>query len=232
MSSILDLGFIFFCVLILGCILSRKYLRIFFISVTVIYYLIASGVIANLLLKPLPFYSTNISQCSDTKGIILLGGGISKTADSLEPSLSAYDRIMKTSEVYHKYHLPIIISGGITNGVTQSEASVYARSLEQLGVNKSDITLEEKSINTYQNAKFVKLIIGDNKNKYCLITDSVHLVRSKMYFENFNVYIVGLASSEISPDMKLMPKAYNIYVTQRILNEYFGIVKAYLQTGF
>ncbi len=139
---------------------------------------------------------------------------------------------MKAAEVYHKYNLPIIISGGITKGFTHSEASVYATSLEQLGVNESDITLEDKSKNTYQNAKFVKNIICDNSNKYCLITDSVHLIRSEIYFDNFNIDTVGLASSELSPYMKLVPRAYNIYITQRILHEYFGIVKAYLQTHF
>ncbi|MEY8701864.1 YdcF family protein, partial [Francisella philomiragia] len=53
MSSLLDIGFLFFIILIIICIFSKGYLRYFVIIVTAIYYLVGSGVIGNILATPI-----------------------------------------------------------------------------------------------------------------------------------------------------------------------------------
>lgn len=220
MSSLLDIGFLFFIALVLGCLFSKKYTRIFLLVITVIYYMVASGLAGNFLARYITTSSTNINKCIDTKGIILLGGGASKTLKGLEPGQSAYDRILKTAEVYNSHHQKIIISGGISKKNKISEAKVYAEELYKLGVPKKDIFLNEKSKNTYQNAEFVRNMLVKSTDQYCLVTDGLHLKRSKLYFDSFDIQTIPLASSLPSTEVRILPNTYNIYVTQRMLHEY------------
>ena len=195
-------------------------------------YLIGNGIVGYFLAKSISTTSTNIENCIDTKGIILLGAGTSNTLDGLEPGQAAYDRILKTDEAYHAHHQQVIISGGFTEDHKLSEAYIYAKELHRLGITKKDLILDEQSKNTYQNAEFVKNILDKSGGEYCLITDGLHLKRSTLYFNSFGIKTVPLASSLPSTSIKILPNAYNIYITQRILHEYLGLIKAILQTHF
>ncbi|AJI52739.1 YdcF family protein [Francisella philomiragia] len=228
MTSLLDIGFLFFIILIIVCVFSKNYLRYFVIIITIIYYLVGSGVIGNILAKPLRLESTDIKQCANTKAIILLGAGINNAFNKLEPSISAYDRILKTAEVYNQYPQDIIISGGYTSDYKLSEAEVYADILYKLGIPKSKIRLEKQSKNTYENARFTKQILNDKNAKYCLITGGIHYQRAKLIFDSFNINTINIASSKVTPEISFLPNAYNFYITQTIIHEYLGIVKFYL----
>ena len=206
MSNLLDIGFLFFVALALGCLFSRKYLRMFLVTVTAIYYLIGSGIIGSFLAKQITITSTSIENCIDTKGIILLGAGASQTLDGLAPGQAAYDRILKAAEAYQTHDQKIIISGGFTEGHKLSEAYIYAQELYKLGIPKKDIVLDEKSKNTYQNAEFVKNILDKSDDKYCLVTDGLHLKRSQLYFDSFGIKTVPLASSLPSTDIRILPQ--------------------------
>lgn len=230
MSQLLDISSILFFILLILCLYCIKNLRLFVILITVIYYLIGCGAIGKLLTIN-NTYSTNTDSCENTSAIVLLGAGVN-TSKTLEPGLAAYDRILKTAEVYYKSPQKIIISGGYTNTKSkdESEAQIYSKELLALGIKKEDLILEEKSKNTYQNAKFVKNIILNNTKQVCLITDALHLRRSKIYFDSFGISSTALASSKPSTDLKLLPSSYNIYTTQRIIHEYLGLIKAYIQS--
>ncbi|AIT10253.1 hypothetical protein LO80_01240 [Candidatus Francisella endociliophora] len=228
MSNLLDIGCLFFIALIIGCFLSKGYLRYFLISLTVIYYLIGSGILGNLLAKPLKSEVSDIKACANTNGIILLGAGLNNAYGELEPSLGAYDRIVKAVEVYNRHPQKIIVTGGIPSGETISEAEVYAKELQNLGVPKTDIILETKSKNTYQNAQFTKELLKNSNGTYCLVTGGIHYRRAKIFFDKFDINTISLASSKLTTGIKVLPNAYNFYITQRIIHEYFGIVRSYL----
>lgn len=223
MSSYLDIGFIFFVILIFICIITRKwYWKTFVIMVTLIYYLLGSGVIGNMLSKRIDYPSTDIHICADTKATILLGAGTLSTANGLEPTVSAYDRILKSAQVYENYGTPIIISGGVTLKGTASEAEVYAHQLRDLGIPSSKMILEQQSMNTRQNAEYTQALLGDLDAKYCLVSDGAHLERAQQYFERYHVKTVPLASSTPMIQLRWRPNAYNLYMTQRMLHEWFG----------
>lgn len=228
MSNLLDIGCLFFLALLIVCILSKGYLRYFIIILTVFYYLIGSGVLGNILARPLKSETSNIQACANTDGIILLGAGLNNAYGQLEPSLGAYDRILKAVEVYNKYPQKIIVTGGVPTGETISEAEVYAKKLENSGVPKTDIILEKRSKNTYQNAQFTRKLLDNKSGTYCLITGGIHYRRAKIIFDKLDISTISLASSKLTTNTKILPSAYNFYITQRIIHEYFGIVKAYL----
>lgn len=228
MSDLLDIGCLLFILLLILCWCCKGKTKLFAIIITIAYYLIRSGILGKLITVDNQ-YSTNIDACTNTSAVVLLGAG-TITDKIQEPSLTAYDRILKASEVYENYPQKIIVSGGYTSTDDKSEAQIYAKELLLLGVNKNDLILENNSTDTYQKAEFVKKIINKNTKPLCLITDSLHLQRSKVYFDNANINTVALASSTPSINLKFLPSSYNIYTTQRAAHEYFGILKAYIQT--
>ncbi|OEZ33377.1 hypothetical protein AS144_04265 [Francisella endosymbiont of Amblyomma maculatum] len=147
----------------------------------------------------------------------------------LEPALSAYDRILKVAEVHNKYPQQIIISGGSPFGEKISEAEIYATVLYKLGILKK-IILEKNSKNTYQNAEFIKKILANDKNTYCLVTGGIHCKRAKIIFDKFTINMISIASSKFVPNIKILPDAYNFYITQNIIHEYLGIIRIYLSS--
>lgn len=227
MSGLLDIGCLFLFVLIIACIFSKDYLRYFLIVITISYYIIGSGILGNILARPLKSETSNVVACANTSGIILLGAGLNEAFGRLEPSIGAYDRIVKAVEVYNKYPQKIIISGGVPVGKKLSEAEVYSEKLQKLGIPEKDILLEKKSKNTYQNARFTKQLIGNNNDTYCLVTGGAHYKRAKIIFDKFDLKTISLASSKLIPPIRILPSAYNFYITQRIIHEYFGIIKTY-----
>ncbi|QIW10209.1 YdcF family protein [Francisella sp. LA112445] len=227
MSHLLDIGCLFLIALIICVICSKGYLRYFLIALTIIYYLIGSGIIGYFLAKPLQSETSDIKACAKTNGIILLGAGLNDAFGQIEPSLGAYDRILKAAEVYNRYPQKVIVTGGVPSGEKISEAEIYAKELQKLGVPDSKILLEKKSKNTYQNAKYTKELLEKDKT-YCLVTGGIHYKRAKILFDKFNINTISLASSKLVPDLKILPSAYNFYITQRIVHEYLGIVEAYL----
>ncbi|MFV9924768.1 MAG: YdcF family protein [Francisella endosymbiont of Hyalomma scupense] len=230
MSSLLDIGCLFLIALIIACIFSKGYLRYFIVALTVIYYLIGNGILGTILALPLKSESTDIKACANTKGIILLGAGINQAFGELGPALSAYDRIFKVAELYNKYPQQIIISGGAPFDEKLSEAQIYATVLYKLGIPKSKIILEKNSKNTYQNALFIKKILANDKNIYCLVTGGIHYKRAKIIFDKFAINTISIASSKFVPNIKILPDAYNFYVTQNIIHEYLGIIRIYLSS--
>ncbi|WP_150468184.1 YdcF family protein [Francisella sp. SYW-9] len=225
MSNLLDIGCLFLIALIICCICSKGYLRYFLVALTIIYYLIGSGIIGYFLAKPIQSETSDIKACAKTNGIILLGAGLNNAFGQIEPSLGAYDRILKTAEIYNKYPQKIIVTGGVPGGENVSEAEIYTKELQKLGVPDSKIELEKRAKNTYQNAKFTKKLLENDKT-YCLVTGGIHYKRSKILFDKFNINTISVASSKLVPDIKILPNAYNFYITQRIIHEYLGIVKA------
>lgn len=228
MSSLLDIGCLFFLILVICCIAANGYIRYFLILITAIYYLTGSGMLGYVLAKPLLTENTDIKLCQNTSGIILLGSGLNNAFGNIEPGIGAYERIIKTAQIYHMYPQKIIISGGQTSALNISEAQVYAEQLYKLGIPKSAMLLEDKSKNTYQNAKFTKELINNDSGTYCLVTGGIHYTRAKILFNKFDINTISIASSKLLPQVEILPSAYNFYMTQQIIHEYLGVVRAYL----
>ena len=79
--------------------------------------------------------------------------------------------------------LPIILSGGQVFPDSGNEARIAKRMLISLGVNPNDIYIEDKSLNTEQNAKFTAILLKKHHfKKPILITSAFHMVRAVQHF--------------------------------------------------
>lgn len=176
-------------------------------------------------------------ELSKGEAYILLGGGIiTTTVEGNIPGVLATTRILKTAEYYRKYPKKIYISGGTPLQNQESESSVYARELKELGVKEEDIIIEESSKNTNENALLIKeKLEQDGVKNVVLITSATHMKRSMFIFQKkldgVNIYPAPcnfLASQEKENNFYYIPKYYNflkfqLWLWETVGNTYYKI---------
>lgn len=114
---------------------------------------------------------------------LVLGAGL---VDD-KPTTTLKLRLDKCVEVSKKNKdAKIIVSGGKAKNQNRSEASVMKEYLIDKGVDKERIIMEDKSINTSQNIKFTKKIIGKDKD-IAVITNRFHMKRALELGKNNDV---------------------------------------------
>jgi uncharacterized SAM-binding protein YcdF (DUF218 family) len=167
--------------------------------------------------------------------VILLGGGL-EVADSgaVETSPLVYGRLVKALELYLACKRQggdclILASGGDPRRRGATEAAVYRAQLQRLGVAAADILLEEKSLNTWQNAQFsAQLLASRPADHVFLVTSGLHLRRSLLYFEHFGVHAAPVRADYVSAVMSPVPLAYNFLLADLALHEHAGILQYHI----
>ncbi len=164
--------------------------------------------------------------------IVLLGAGTSRVAvtEQVEPTLFADGRIIEAYTLYRSCResggdCKLVVSGGdaFRNGVP--EAVVYAAVLERLGVAHTDLTLESRSVNTWQNAQFVRPILAAYApQRVVLVSSAVHLNRARAYFVHFGVDAMPVRGDYVDVRMPWVPNSGNLALTDIALHEYFGVL--------
>ena len=116
--------------------------------------------------------------------IVVLGGGVTPAAPPLvmEPDLAdAADRVWYAARLYHRgLARRIIVSGGsllvTTSGPAATEAEAMRRFLVDLGVPSEAIVSEGTSMNTLQNIRNVRQMVGEAR--VALVTSAYHMPRA------------------------------------------------------
>src|SRR5437588_2620369 len=118
-------------------------------------------------------------------GIIVLGGAIDpdmSVAHDTAVIRTAPDRMIAAAALARHYpKVRIVFSGGSANLIANDarEADFATDIFEGLGVNKSRLTLERRSRNTYENAEFSKAIAAPKAGeRWLLVTSAFHMPRS------------------------------------------------------
>ena len=132
------------------------------------------------------FESPVFASIPKADAIVLLGGatsGLTHGGDMGNMNESA-DRIITTLKLFKLGKAPLmIVTGGATNGGV-SEASLMRDILELMGIPLEAIILEEKAIDTRQNAEFTAKILHDQQvSKILLVTSAYHMRRAKWIFD-------------------------------------------------
>ena len=129
-------------------------------------------------------------------GIISLGGALDTVVSPGRNEVAlneAAERMTAMAELARRYpQARIVFSGGsgrlIFDGV--SEASLAARLFESFGIAKERITLEDKSRDTLENARFTRELVQPRPGeRWLLVTSAHHMPRSVGLFrsEGFSV---------------------------------------------
>jgi uncharacterized SAM-binding protein YcdF (DUF218 family) len=122
-------------------------------------------------------------------GIISLGGALDTVISPVRGEVAlneAAERLTAIAELARRFpRARIVFSGGsgriIFDGV--SEASLAARLFESFGIAKERITLEDKSRDTLENARFTKVLVQPRPGeRWLLVTSAHHMPRSMALF--------------------------------------------------
>lgn len=197
---------------------------------------IGCGFVPRFLLQRLDTYSTRneVAVWGGRNGIVVLSAGNIKLSQSglVKPSMFSYSRINKAAQLYYSckrdstHICKLIVSGGDPLNTGVSEANIYSSELQKLGVPGSDIILEDRSDNTYQNAKYTAQLLNTLKyDQIYLVTSGFHMKRALIYFANFGVIPTAVSADVPKVYMTLFPLSYNFVITDWILHEYLGIYR-------
>ena len=153
---------------------------------------------------------------------------------SVKPSVLAYSRILEAMRLYalakkSDNQCTILISGGDASGTGVTEADDYQAEMAHLGVADSDILLERRSLNTFQNAQFTEAILREQRfDKLFLVTSGLRLPRALLYFGYFGLYRTPCAADYIVPQMSILPIGYNLAIADFAAHEYIGTLRYYI----
>ncbi|CAN5502941.1 YdcF family protein [soil metagenome] len=175
--------------------------------------------------------TTGHIRWQEHNSIVLLGAGTRAPVGSAGATVPffGYSRIAAAATAYfscirHGPDCKVIVSGGDPQRHGATEAAVYAAALKALNVPQSDIILEPRSKNTWQNAQESTAIIPAGR-LVVVATSGFQLERALLYFSHFRAGVVGYPSDYFDIEFTLMPSSQNIMITDALLHEQIGILR-------
>lgn len=136
---------------------------------------------------------------------VLLGGDIVTYDRPADRAIfrSGSDRLLQTIDLYKKDIIKkIIISGGSGHLIyrDRTEASFIKKYLTGIGIDGSDIYVENTSKNTFENARFTARLLEKNNihDSVLLVTSALHMRRAAACFEKQSVLVIQYPTSKIT----------------------------------
>jgi uncharacterized SAM-binding protein YcdF (DUF218 family) len=170
----------------------------------------------------------------DPKGdvIVLLGGGAYEGVKDLTgvgaPSEDTLSRIVTVVRLQKRLHIPVIVSGGAAFPWRKAEAPVGRRFLMDLGIPAGKIIIDDKSRDTFENARYVKEICEKKHfNKPILVTSAYHMRRSLLVFRMFNMAVTPVPSGFKTWDRRYRWTDYlpgDLGASRTACREYLGLL--------
>jgi len=177
----------------------------------------------------------------DSVHIAVVLGGIFETTpndQNLYMLNDAVDRIFKSVHMINKGTVDRLVytGGGVpVSPWRQPEAHLMADFIERHNlVPDSLIWIENKAINTYENAKLTRELllqkgVEQPLNVY-LITSALHMPRAKMMFRHFNINVIPAPTDYKVIDQydrpaifSVIPEAYSLLHTSMVIREWLGV---------
>ena len=240
---------IFIFLLLVVSFLTRKF-RIFFLTCSVIFYALSNTYIADILLAPLEKPYNTPLHVSSVDAVVVLGGGHIQGSANLPLSDEANKRALWGMLIAKKQNLPLLFSGGGFNpNYSESDAfldtskdlsSCFSLEIPQstkLSEKKFSLHVENKSLDTYENAKLSKQLFEEEGIAHptiYLVTSAYHMKRAIALYEHFGFHVIPAATAfKISTKEKDMwdylPNIWALEKSYTALHEYMGILSLKLR---
>jgi len=220
-----------------------------FVSMSVFVLLILSyGAIPDTLLAPLErrykaYPTENSLKKSEPESIkqnikyvVVLGGG--HTSDPNLPitgqiGKETLTRLAEGIRIHRKYAgSKLILSGGSVYDPV-ANATIMAELAEELGVDRSDLITETESLDTKDEARIIKGIVGNNP--FVLVTSASHMPRSMAMFKRLGMNPIPAPTGHNVKERQgaspgsFFPNASNLRKAEKTVYEYLGIIWAKLR---
>ncbi|MNM11575.1 hypothetical protein D3C81_217370 [compost metagenome] len=240
-SFVLPPGIIIVFLALLSLWMLWKKLRgtaAFLITITLMLYLVSTPLVADPLMRTLENRYPQPSELSGDVLVVLGGGAVTGTPDvDGEGNMggSAANRLLTAVRLHRESGLPILFSGGKVYADSGNEGDIARRQLIGLGVAPEDILIENRSLNTAQNAEYsVELMKEHDLSRAVLVTAGFQMARAVTEFKHAGMevqpYPTAYESSSSAAAAwypgKLAPSADAIGKVSTVLKEYLGSLAA------
>lgn len=179
------------------------------------------------------------AQGSGAQAIVILGGGRIRNAPEYAardvPRPAVLARLRYGARLHRETGLPILVTGGMPDGASESEAALMARTL------KEDFAVEANwqehaSDNTAQNAEFSAALLRQaGAQRILLVTDAMHMARARTIFMHNGLQVVAAPTMfhghEPAAPIDFVPKAGWLEVSAYAMHEWIGIAWYALRHG-
>jgi len=229
-----------------------KKFRIIFVSVALSFYALSISYVSNNLLLPLEKPFNKVLEKNDSvNAVVVLSGGSVEGSANIPIVSDTYKRAMWGLMIAKSQNLPLLFSGAGLE--TYTEANAFLDSMKEikenlhvdipisssLAKNSFSLHVEDKSLDTYQNAQFSKKAfekIGINKPVIYLVTSAFHMKRSIALFKYFEFEIIPAATNfkldnkaEEVDFFSFVPKFNYLRNSYIALHEYAGLFSLILR---
>ncbi|MBJ6132479.1 YdcF family protein [Ochrobactrum sp. Q0168] len=202
----------------------------------VLYSAIASAILPDDLMNRLqsPYSSTLQSPLEDNTAFIIFGMGTQTVMERgqkvVEPLAFSYGPLFAAASMNHRciesaLKCTFIVSGADVAGTGVSEAASIAEQLVKVGIDPDSILLEEKSRNTWQNAKNTAAILRAIKPAKVVLLQAAPIIqRDLLYLAHFGVKPEPVAAGFLTVAHTNMSSAGLYFlITDLALHEAVGI---------
>ncbi len=204
----------------------------------------SNGWVSHSLVRSLEWQNLPPAEIPHAEAIVVLGGA-TKPALPPRPTVDLNqhgNRIIYAAQLYRQKKAPVIIlSGGRIDwaGQGHSESEDMATILTSIGIPTEALIQEPNSLNTYQNAVYVKKILESRGiHRVLLVTSAIHMPRSLLIFNRLGIDVIPTPTDFIitESDMKdlvgtpkaailsFLPDVENLNQVTSALREYVGII--------
>ena len=197
------------------------------------------GPVSEALLRPLEYKYPpllNSDHLTEVKWVVVLGGGhVSNPKIPVTSRISSSALYRLVEGIRHYRQRPgrkLILTGGVIFDPV-SHAEVLSEVAQAIGVNKQDIVLEQHSMDTKDEALYVKALVG--KGRFILVTSAAHMPRSMALFRNQGMDPIPAPTGYIVKEGRglgpgiFFPGAGELLDTERAVYEYLGMAWAKLR---
>lgn len=164
--------------------------------------------------------------------IVVLGAGTAVVeGHALQPSYFVNGRLLRAAQLYDACksagkECRLVVSGGDSQSHGEAEATVYGRAFTALGIPAADLSIESRSMSTWQNAQFSRPILAEYAPQHIvLVTSGIHLRRSLLYFAHFGIVPQPVAGDWVNARREVAPDTWNFMLMDASLHEYLGILR-------
>ncbi|SAK43987.1 hypothetical protein AWB78_00465 [Caballeronia calidae] len=176
--------------------------------------------------------SMNEPRFEPRTAIIVLGGGTGYDRDRrLVPKGDSMTRIDLAASLYKRCIQTekacfVVVSGGNPQHHEQSEADLYGGLLVDAGVRRSDLIIENTSLDTYENARNTEKILRSRQyDTSVLVTSSLHMRRALLAFNAFDLHPQPAVATVRKARTWWVPRLRGWFDSSNALHELVGIVR-------
>lgn len=212
--------------------MSRKRSLVAAIGALTVLFVFSSPVVADRMFAALEDDATNTFDPSRKYDAVVLLGGMSdmnSTRRSQRPSFNeAVERVLATYDVLASDQAGVAIASGGPDGAGMSDAEVARDQLVRMGIAADRVIVEDKAMNTRENATYVAEIMKQRGfERVVIVTSAYHMVRSVECFRAVGLTVDTLPVDFIAGEDArggLMPRAHALDRSARAIREAFGRV--------